>query len=73
MVNKKEDISVSRQSDYEFASYVAEYALVLENSKHKGISTYDHLLERINNDYIDDKYRDDFVGLVNLSKERITE
>ncbi len=68
VINKKNDISVSRQSDYDFATYVAEYSLVLSESKYKGTSSYTHLLERINHDYIDDKYRDDFVALVNNTK-----
>ena len=69
IINKKNDVSVSRNGDYAFASYVAEYALALSESKYKGDSSYDHLLARINNDYIDDKYRDDFVSLVNKTKE----
>ena len=69
IIKSKNDVSVSRHVDFDFASYVAEYSLVLSNSQHKGNSSYDHLLERINNDYIDDKYRDDFVSLVKKTKE----
>ena len=68
VVNTKTDLSVSRHADYDFATYVAEYALVLGESKFKGTSSYDHLLERVNNDYINDKYRDDFISLVNKTK-----
>ena len=68
VTNAKTDIAVSRHVDYDFATYVAEYALVVSESQYKGTSSYDHLLERVNNDYINDKYRDDFVSLVNKTK-----
>ena len=68
VVNTKADISVSRKLDYDFATYVAEYALVVSESEYKGTSSYDHLLERVNNEYINDKYRDDFISLVNKTK-----
>ena len=64
----KADVAVSRRSDYDFATYVAEFALVLQDSNYKAASSYDHLLERINNDYIDNKYRDDFVALIHKAK-----
>ena len=72
VVNAKTDISVSRSVDYEFASYVAEYALILQNSKYKGVASFDHLLESIKNENINDKYRDDFVSLVRKSKDLLT-
>ena len=68
MINTKANISVSRSIDFDFAGYVAEFALILIDSQHKGSSSYDHLLERINNNYINDKYRDDFVSLVRKAK-----
>ena len=68
VTNVKTEVSVSRHSDYDFATYVAEFALVLQDSNYKASSTYDHLLERINNDYIDNKYRDDFVALIHKAK-----
>lgn len=68
VVNKKVDISVNRQNDFDFASYVAEYSLVLMQSQYKALASYDHLLERINNASINDKYRDDFVALVRNTK-----
>ena len=64
----KADISVSRHVDYDFASYVAEFALILSESQYKGTSSYAHLLARIDNEAINDKYRDDFVALVNKAK-----
>ena len=73
VINKKADIGVSRNGDYDFASYVAEFAMILTNSQYKGISSYDHLLGRIKNDYIDDKYRDDFVSLVRNAKEYLAQ
>ena len=69
ITNITNDISVSRQSDYEFASYVAEYCLTLIDSQYKGLSSYDHLLERINSNYINDGYRDDFVSIVRKSQQ----
>ena len=69
ITNIKNDISVSRQSDYSFASYVAEYCLTLIDSQYKGLSSYDHLLGRINSNYINDGYRDDFVSIVRKSQQ----
>ena len=68
VVNTKADIAVSRRADFDFAGYVAEYALTLTESQYKGTSSYTHLLERINDDYINDKYRDDFKAMVNKTK-----
>ena len=50
-------------------SYVAEYSLVLSKSKYVEYGSYTHLLNRINDDYLDDKYRDDFKSLVLSTKE----
>lgn len=69
VINTKTDVSVSRRADFDFASYVAEYALTLTESQYKGESSYAHLLERINDDYINDKYRDDFKAMVNKTKQ----
>ena len=69
ITNIKNDISVSRQSDYAFAIYVAEYCLTLIDSQYKGLSSYDHLLRRINSNYINDGYRDDFVSIVRKSQQ----
>ena len=68
VVNTKADIAVSRRADFDFAGYVAEYALTLTESQYKGTSSYTHLLERINDDYINDKYRDDFKAMVSKTK-----
>jgi len=68
VINTKADIAVSRRADFDFAGYVAEYALTLTESQYKGTSSYTHLLERINDDYINDKYRDDFKAMVNKTK-----
>ena len=73
VVNTKTDVSVSRRADFDFASYVAEYALTLTESQYKGTSSYTHLLERINDDYINDKYRDDFKAMVNKTKQMSSE
>ena len=64
----KADISVERKEDYDFASYVAEFALILSESRYKGLSSYEHLLSIIDQQSITDKYRDDFVALVNKAK-----
>ena len=69
VVSIKADISVNRKVDFDFAGYVAEFALILSESRYKGFSSYSHLLEIIDNDAINDKYRDDFVALVNKAKE----
>ena len=73
VVNTKTNLSVSRRADFDFASYVAEYALTLTESQYKGTSSYTHLLERINDDYINDKYRDDFKAMVNKTKQMSSE
>ena len=73
VVNTKTNLSVSRRADFDFASYVAEYALTLTESQYKGTSSYAHLLERINDDYINDKYRDDFKAMVNKTKQMNSE
>ena len=73
VINTKTDVSVSRRADFDFASYVAEYALTLTESQYKGTSSYAHLLERINDDYINDKYRDDFKAMVNKTKQMSNE
>ena len=73
VINTKSDLSVSRRADFDFASYVAEYALTLTESQYKGTSSYAHLLERINDDYINDKYRDDFKAMVNKTKRMSNE
>ena len=72
VINAKTDIAVARNVDFDFAGYVAEFALTLMDSQYKGISSFDHLLGRINNDHINDKYRDDFVSLVRKAKSLIT-
>ena len=64
VVNAKTSIGVSKNNDYNFASYVAEFALTLADSKFKGNASYEHLLERISSEAINDKYKDDFVALV---------
>ena len=68
VVNKKNDFNVSRVADYNFASYVAEYCLTITDSKYKGSSSYNHLLERINDDYINDVYKEDFLNTVRKTK-----
>ena len=73
VINTKIDISVSRHIDFDFASYVAEFSLILRESEYKGDSSFEHLLKRINNDYINDKYRDDFVSLVRNAETLLTE
>ena len=72
VVNAKTDITVNRNIDFDFAGYVAEFALTLMDSQYKGISSFDHLLGRINNDHINDKYRDDFVSLIRKAKSLLT-
>ena len=69
VIKKKATLGVGRHADFDFASYVAEFSLVLSESKYKGASSYNHLVERINNDYINDKYRDDFISMVNKAKQ----
>ena len=69
VVNVKSDKSVSNKIDFDFAGYVTEFALILQNSEYKGQATFGHLLSRIGNDTINDKYRDDFVSLVRKAQD----
>ena len=64
VINTKASLGVSRRGDFDFAGYVAEYTLALTESKYKGTSSFSHLLERMNDEYISDKYRDDFKSMV---------
>jgi len=64
IINKKDDFKLTSVADYNFASYVAEYCLTVTESKYKGDSSYTHLLDRINDDYINDVYKEDFVATV---------
>ena len=68
VVNKKNDFNLTSVADYNFASYVAEYCLTVIDSKYKGNSSYTHLLDRINDEYINDVYREDFVATVRKTK-----
>lgn len=68
VTNKKDDFEIVRADDFAFASYVAEYCLTLADSKYKGSSSYDHLLERINDTYINDVYKEDFVSTVRKTR-----
>ena len=69
VINTKASLGVSRRGDFDFAGYVAEYALTLTNSKYKGDSSFAHLLERMNDEYVSDKYRDDFKSMVSKTQQ----
>ena len=68
VVNSKNNITVTRVNDFQFASYVCEFGLTLLDSQYKGTSSFDHLLGRVNNEYINDKYKDDFLATVHKAK-----
>lgn len=57
--------------DYKFAASVAEFALLLRDSKFKGSSTYDHVIEAATNSKGDDRegYRAEFIKLVKAAKD----
>ena len=69
VVNTKASLGVSRRGDFDFAGYVAEYVLTLTDSKYKGDSSFAHLLERMNDEYVSDKYRDDFKSMVSKTQQ----
>ena len=69
VVNTKASLGVSRRGDFDFAGYVAEYVLTLTDSKYKGGSSFAHLLERMNDEYVSDKYRDDFKSMVSKTQQ----
>ncbi len=52
-----------------FASAVAEFGMLLRDSEYKGTSSYDGVLEQLNNySYQGDVYREEFVELVKTAK-----
>ena len=69
VINTKASLGVSRRGDFDFAGYVAEYVLTLTDSKYKGGSSFAHLLERMNDEYVSDKYRDDFKSMVTKTQQ----
>ena len=68
VISTKASFGVARRADFDFAGYVAEYTLALTDSRYKGTSSYAHLLERMNDEYISDKYRDDFKSMVSKTQ-----
>ena len=69
VANTKNSIGVFGISDFNFASYVCEFGLTLIESQYKGASSLEHLIARVNNNYISDKYRDDFMATVHKTKQ----
>ena len=60
-------------SDFEFASAVCEFGLLLRNSNFKGESTYTHLIEILDSlDFADDYHKQEFVTLVKKAQRNTT-
>ena len=54
-----------------FASAVAEFGMLLRDSEYKGTASYDGILEQLRNSDIEgDVYREEFVELVKLARDR---
>ncbi|MBF0385841.1 MAG: von Willebrand factor type A domain-containing protein [Candidatus Omnitrophica bacterium] len=62
----KQDIKDEPSGDFKFASAVAEYGLLLRNSKFKGLSSYENVLKAAKDSKGEDKfgYREEFIQLV---------
>ncbi|PKG42760.1 vWA domain-containing protein [Psychroflexus sp. MES1-P1E] len=61
----------STSIDYKFSATVAEFGLLLRDSKFKGNSTYDHVIATANDSKGDDNegYRAEFIKLVKAAKD----
>ena len=56
-------------NDFMFATCVVEFGLILRESEFKGISSFDHLLSRLDNVEANDIYKQEFKELVRLAFE----
>lgn len=58
-------------TDFNFASAVAEFGMLLRNSEFKGNSSYDHVIELAEKNRGEDseEYRSEFIKMVKLAKE----
>jgi Ca-activated chloride channel family protein len=67
---KPQDASVKPSENYNFATSVAEFGMILRDSKYKGNSTYDDVLARAkaSKGKDDDGYRAEFIKLVELAQ-----
>ena len=67
---KPQDASVKPSENYNFATSVAEFVMILRDSKYKGNSTYDDVLARAkaSKGKDDDGYRAEFIKLVELAQ-----
>lgn len=66
----KDEISLISDisEDFIFASCVAEFGLILRDSYFKGVATFNHLINRLEQlDLSDDPYKEDFKNLVKLA------
>lgn len=63
---KAEDVSAEPAGDFQFASVVAEFGLILRDSKFKGDASYEHVLKGANTSKGKDTYgyREEFIDLV---------
>ena len=61
--------------DFRFAAVVAEFGMLLRNSKFKGESSYEHVLETAKKSAGNDAggYRHEFVRLVEMCREMAKE
>jgi Ca-activated chloride channel family protein len=61
-----EDVSAEPAGDFQFASVVAEFGLILRDSKFKGNASYEHVLKGASVSKGKDSYgyREEFIGLV---------
>lgn len=64
-------ISADESEDFVFAGAVAEFGLLLRNSKYKGNASYESILSRVYNyTYIKDVYKKEFCELVTIISDQ---
>ncbi|MBP9853270.1 MAG: VWA domain-containing protein [Candidatus Omnitrophica bacterium] len=65
------DVRAYTSGDLQFASAVAEFGLLLKNSRYKGYANYDHVMEQARQSIgIDpDQHREEFIRLVDQAKQ----
>ena len=63
--NELSKISLIPSNDFVFAATVVEFALILRDSVYKGNSSYEHILEILNDvSLLDDEYKLEFKSIV---------
>lgn len=70
VVNELKTPVVHNENDFQFASCVIEFALLLRDSEFKGNANYDNLLSRLNQLTLSDYFEQEFKQLVQIVKNK---